>query len=69
MSRCFRYIVFTIDGLYLFQTLTRPLTGRMVSPYPAQDGTDVVLSTDESHLTDVKNTITLLSDLFKVITM
>ena len=40
--------------------------GRMLSPYPTQDSSDMGLSSDESHLTDAKHTVTLLTDLFKV---
>ena len=43
--------------------------GRMLSPYPTQDSSDMGLSSDESHLTDAKHTVTLLTDLFKVTTI
>ena len=41
----------------------------MLSPYPTQDSSDMGLSSDESHLTDAKHTVSLLTDLFKVTRM
>ena len=63
-------ILSSVNGLnaHPSQVMGKPMVGKQMSPYPSADGTEIVRTTDESQLADIKTAVVMLVELFKVST-